>query len=75
MKLCILTNSSVDFKHDNSFLKFQSKNTQGDFGPKFIFFLEHGTLHVGNFEGVDFKYDIILVKFLSKNTQITHFLF
>ena len=42
----------ADFKHDNSFLKLYSKNTQLRF---FFVFLQN--LQLDKFKGADFKYD------------------
>ena len=49
----------ADFKYDNSFFKWQSKNNQIRHilvQILFIFSLQRKTLHLGKFEG-NFKYD------------------
>ena len=65
----------ADFKYDNSFWKFQAKNSQiGIFGTKFrpfCFFPKILQLH--KFEGADFKQDIICFNFQPKNNQIRLF--
>ena len=71
----------ASFTQDNSFFKFQSKNTQlKHFWWAFFLsnlgifvFLEILQLH--KFEGSDFKYVNIVFKFQPKNTQISYFCF
>ena len=46
----------ANFKNVNKFLKFQSKNTQGIFGPKFEVFLFCTKLPFEKLESGDFEY-------------------
>ena len=67
----------ADFKYDNSFSKFNPKNTQIRYFryqiSAFSFF--HEMLQLDKFEGADFKYDNSSLKFEPKNTQMRHFCF
>ena len=62
----------VDFKYDNTFFEFQSKNTQiRHFWSQIEgFSLWHEILQSGKFEDADFKYENSIFKIQSKYTQI-----
>ena len=62
----------ADFKYDNTYLKFQPKNTKIKHIcsqiQAFLFF--HKIVQLDKIEGTDFKYDKI--KFQPKNIQVNH---
>ena len=65
----------INFKYDNGFSQFQSKNIQiKQIFVINVFLFLHATSHIEKFKGANFENGHSFFQIPAKNTQIRHFL-